>query len=152
MFRNTFASSDVFKATNKLIIVYIPDHHLLSKSHQESCAFYFASRILRTIFCNFIRTRILFVLTSSIGMKAQDDSKKALKNFVSYKPSTNFKILTRLELQSVYDHFPKFQLSWSLCIKVLFCIKYPPNGHRGIGGKLSYVAVNCQLRECFLSE
>ena len=37
--------------------------------------------------------------------------------------------------------------SWLLCIKVMFFPKYAPNGLRGVGGKLAYVAQNCQLLE-----
>ena len=38
----------------------------------------------------------------------------------------------------------KFQLLWLLCIKVVFCLKYAPNGQNSIEGKLADAAQNCQ--------
>ena len=38
--------------------------------------------------------------------------------------------LGRLKYQSLYHHFSKFQLFWLLYIKVMYCLKYAPNGRQ----------------------
>ena len=64
-------------------------------------------------------------------LNIQGDPKKnrTHKNFIkSYKGPANFLKFAELKLQSVYYHSAKFQLPWSLCIKVMFFPKYAPNG------------------------
>ena len=83
------------------------------------------------------------VLNPMLAKYRVTQKNKTHANFIkSYKHQYNFKKLGRLQYQSFYHHSSKFHLIWLLCIKVMYCSNYAPNGRNSIGSKLADVTQN----------
>jgi len=88
-----------------------------------------------TLFLNSRNTLGQSPMKSQVTKSEHQKQQETEKMNKSYEAPANFKIFVDVNF-SMYDQCPKFQWSWSLCIKVMWFAKYTPNGLRDFRGKI----------------